>query len=899
MLSISNVNPAQATNYYQKDELYYEENKERGVWTGQGAEALGIEGRAVQPETFCALLEGQMPDGSEIQSRSDGTRRGGLDLTYSAPKSVSIAALVGNDERLLEAHDKAVGKAMDYVESEASQARITQDGVTTIERTGNLVVAQFQHETSRAHDPQVHTHAVVINATQRDDGEWRALDNQEFYRLKMTAGAIYRAELANEVQRLGYEIERTHADGRWEVAGFSREQVEHFSQRRQDIQNELTLRGKDDPQTAERVALETREAKQQVDRNELHKEWETRAQSVGLDLAQVTVQARQASSSQGTHPQTAAAQEAVQWAVEHVSERQSVFAHKDLLRHALERGTGEATYESVKHAIDNHVHTGELIDLHDELGRDHYTTMNALRMERETVQLMTEGKQQVAPVVGREELPHLTFTRDLTQGQEAAATLILSTQDRFVAIEGKAGTGKTTMLGEVRAIAEPQGYEIRGLATTSAAARVLEQEAHVQSETVARFLSSSQGNQQDGKTLYVIDESSMLSSKQMYELVNRIESEGNRAAFVGDRQQLASIEAGSGFGLLLDRGISSVKMDEILRQQDSTLKQAVEETAQGKIEAAVRRLDNSGHITEIADRTERLQHVAHEFLNRQADSREHTLVITGTRADRSDLNTLIREGLKQDGSLHGKELMATVLTAKDLTAAQKREVGSYDVGDVVRSTGTYSRVIGMDETKTVLVLERATGERESWTPRTKGIEVYREESKGLQAGDAIRWTRNNSDSDRRNGESAHVISVDQEGSKAVIQTQHGERQTLNLKDRTEQHWDHAYASTTWASQGKTAHSVIVHIDSAREKTISGEQSWYVAISRSRAELTIVTDNKDSLKELVQLSREQKSAMEFVERKGDAERHIDVQRDDSWRHPGAAKDHAPLSLPLGR
>jgi conjugative relaxase-like TrwC/TraI family protein len=897
MLSISNVNPAQATNYYQKDELYYEENKERGVWTGQGAEALGIEGRAVEPETFRALLEGQMPDGSEIQSRSDGTRRGGLDLTYSAPKSVSIAALVGNDERLLEAHDKAVGKAMDYVENEASQARITQDGVTTIERTGNLVVAQFQHETSRAHDPQVHTHAVVINATQRDDGEWRALDNQEFYRLKMTAGAIYRAELANEVQRLGYEIERTHADGRWEVAGFSREQIEHFSQRRQDIQNELTLRGKDDPLTAERVALETREAKQQVDRNELHKEWETRAQSVELDLAQVTVQARHASSSQGTHPQTAAAQEAVQWAIEHVSERQSVVEHKDLLRHALEKGTGEATYESVKHAIDSHVHTGELIALHDELGRDHYTTMNALRMERETVQLMTEGKQQVAPVVGREELPHLTFTRDLTLGQEAAAILILSTQDRFVAIEGKAGTGKTTMLGEVRVIAESQGYNIHGLAPTSAAARVLEQDAKVQSQTVARFLSSTNNSQGDN-TLYVIDESSMLSSRQMHELVSRIESEGNRAAFVGDRQQLASIEAGSGFGLLLDHGISSVKMDEILRQQDSTLKQAVEETAQGKIEAAVRRLDNSGHITEIADRTERLQHVAHEFLDRPADSREHTLVITGTRADRSDLNTLIREGLKQDGSLHGKELMATVLTAKDLTAAQKREAGSYDVGDVVRSTGTYSRVIGMDDTKTVLVLERATGERESWTPRTKGIEVFREESKGLQAGDAIRWTRNNSDSDRRNGESARVISVDQEGSKAVIQTQHGERQTLNLNDRTEQHWDHAYASTTWASQGKTAQSVIVHIDSAREKTISGEQSWYVAISRARVDVRIVTDDKESLRGLVQISHEQKSALQAVERKSDAERHADVQRDDSWRHPGPAKDHAPLRLSLG-
>jgi conjugative relaxase-like TrwC/TraI family protein len=882
MLSISNVNPAQATNYYQKDELYYGDGKALGAWTGRGAEALGLEGREVETETFRALLEGRMPDGNEIQSRSDGTRRGGIDLTYSAPKTVSLAALVGNDERLLEAHDKAVGKAMDYVENEASQARITQDGVTTIEQTGNLVVAQFQHETSRAQDPQLHTHAVVINATQRDDGEWRALDNQEFYRLKMTAGAIYRAELANEVQRLGYEIERTHADGRWEVAGFSREQIEHFSQRRQDIQNELTRRGKDDPLTAERVALETREAKQPVDRIELHKEWETRAQGVGLDLAQVTEQARQESLSRDRPSQATAAQEAVQWAVEHVSERQSVFAHKDVLRHALERGTGEAAYESVAGAIDHHVRTGELIPLRDELGRDHYTTTTALRMERETVQIVEEGKHQVAPIMTREESAHITFTRPLTQGQKAAATLILSTQDRFVAIEGKAGTGKTTMLGEVRVIAKSQGYEIHGLAPTSAAARVLEQDAKIESETVARFLSSTSNSQGD-KTLYVIDESSMLSSRQMHEVVSRIEAEGNRAIFVGDRQQLGSIEAGNGFGILLDHGISSAKMDEILRQKDPTLKQAVEETAQGKIDAAVRRLDGSGHITEIADRPERLQHVAQEFLNQPTTARENTLVITGTRADRSDLNTLIRDRLKHDGSISGQELTATVLTSRDLTAAQKRDIHSYNVGDVVRSKDSYLRVVGMDDSKTALVMERANGERESWTPRSKGVEIYREEAKELQTGDKIRWTRNDSEFDRRNGETARVISVDPDGLKAIVQMQHGEQQSVRLTDRNQQHWEHAYASTTWSTQGKTAEAVILHIDSAREQSISGEQNWYVGISRSRAELTIVTDDKDLLKELVQVSRGQTSALAAIEGKGDAERHIDVQRDDPGRH----------------
>lgn len=897
MLSISNVKPAQAANYYQQDELYYDEDRRLGMWTGQGAEALGLEGREVEPETFRELLDGHLPDGSEIQSRSDGTRRGAIDLTYSAPKTVSLAALVGQDERLVEAHDKAVGKAMEYVENEASQARITQDGVTTIERTGNLVVAQFQHETSRAQDPQLHTHAVVINATQRGHGEWRALDNQEFYRLKMTAGAIYRAELANEVQRLGYEIERTHADGRWEVAGFSREQIEHFSQRRQDIAQELAARGKDDAQTAERVALETRETKQHVDRTELQQDWKTRAQSVELNLTEITEQARQNRPLEGHQP--SASQEAVHWAVDHVSERQTVFGHHDLVRHALGHGVGNVTYASVSREIANQVQSGELIALRDELGRDHYTTTTALRLEREAVEIMKQGKQQVEPIMAREELSALAFTRQLTKGQEAAAGLILSTGDRFTAVEGKAGTGKTTVVGEVRLIAESQGYGLRGLAPTSAAARVLEQEAHIQSETVARFLSGSSDQKQGSKTVYVIDESSMLSSKQLHGLVSRIEAEGNRAVFIGDRQQLGSIEAGNGFTLLHNHGIASVRMDEILRQKDRIIKQAVEETTQGKIAEAVDRLDSTGRIIEFGNRAERLQHVAQEFLNQPPTVRENTLVITGTRADRSDLNTLIRDGLKQDGAISGQELTAPVLTSRDLTAAQKREISSYGVGDVVRSNGSYSRVVSMDDTKTELVLERATGERESWTPRSKGVEIYREEAKKLQTGDKIRWTRNDSEFDRRNGETARVISVDPDGLKAIVQTQHGKQQSVSLADRNQQHWDHAYSSTTWSAQGRTAENVIVHVDSTRERLITGEQAWYVAISRARHELTIVTDSKESLKELVQNSREQSSAIAAVANNGDAERLADVQRDHSGRHPAPRQDHAQATISLHR
>lgn len=173
MLSIGKVSTGAAAGaYYEEADDYYHQDRSPSQWQGEGAARLGLSGE-VDAKRFQDLLDGKLPDGGQLHNAADG-RRGGTDLTFSAPKSVSMQALIGGDTRLIDAHERAVSRALAHAETMAT-CRVTEAGVTRPEATGNLVVASFRHDLSRATDPQLHTHAVVVNATQRDDGQWRAV----------------------------------------------------------------------------------------------------------------------------------------------------------------------------------------------------------------------------------------------------------------------------------------------------------------------------------------------------------------------------------------------------------------------------------------------------------------------------------------------------------------------------------------------------------------------------------------------------------------------------------------------------------------------------------------------------------------------------------------------------
>src|SRR5512142_2727240 len=253
---------SRAASYYEEGaDDYYAKEGEASAWQGKGAEYLGLAG-PVDDRRFRELLAGRVGDGlpSRVHSRHDANARIGIDLTFSAPKSVSLQALIGGDPAIIRAHDLAVARTLAVAEEHA-EARKKVKGRSQVEQTRNLVVAKFRHETSRERDPQLHTHALVLNLTRRHDGGWRALRNDSIIKSTRYLGAVYRAELATELQRAGYVL-RHGRDGFFELAHIERAQLAAFSRRAAQIEARLAGAGLTlDTATSEqkqRVKLETR-----------------------------------------------------------------------------------------------------------------------------------------------------------------------------------------------------------------------------------------------------------------------------------------------------------------------------------------------------------------------------------------------------------------------------------------------------------------------------------------------------------------------------------------------------------------------------------------------------------------------------------------------------------------
>ena len=283
-----------AASYYTKDNYYTNrEASEASAWAGEGAEAAGLAG-TVDVTAFKDVLEGRMPDGTIIAAGRNGIHQPGMDLTFSAPKSLSMLAYIGGDERLLAANLAAVRDTLKWAETNLAEARVSKDGKVTVEKTGKLIVGLFQHDTNRNLDPQAHVHAVIANATQTKDGTWRALHNGKLWQNNTLLGSIYHAALREKVQSLGYSVTPTGKYGQFEVDGIDRKAVEAFSTRRTEILAAAAENLEhDSPQGLRAVTLRTRNPKATIeDRADLRGEWNARAAALGLDLRSVVTAAR-------------------------------------------------------------------------------------------------------------------------------------------------------------------------------------------------------------------------------------------------------------------------------------------------------------------------------------------------------------------------------------------------------------------------------------------------------------------------------------------------------------------------------------------------------------------------------------------------------------------------------
>jgi conjugative relaxase-like TrwC/TraI family protein len=848
-------------NYWSRDQQGHSE------WQGKLAVQWGLDG-PVGNEHFARLTEGQHPHteaqlvrhqvsktyegkfGKEVTSVE---HRAGWDATFSAPKSVSLTALVGGDERVREAHRESVRVALNELE-EYTQARI--GNVHAPETTGKFVAATFEHDTARPVDgyaaPQLHTHAVIFNVTERDNGQTRALQPQELFASQRVATSLYRSELAIRLQSLGYELERGK-HGQPEIKGYTKEYLEASSPRREQIKDHLREMGIDGAGAAQVAAHRTRDSKELLSPEQVLERHRNLAAQYGHQADKVVAEAR-AHEQRHVYEPDRIAQQAVTYARDHLFERSAVLDRRDLLEAALNRGMGETTYAHVRQEFEQRAARGEFRTVHHGGAGQQYTTAAMLRMEREIITRMQEGNQRgmndpmlVSPQV-RIAMQDRHTELNASQGQ--AVEQIFLSREKMVGLDGVAGAGKTTTLTVIREGAEAQGYKVEGFAPTSRAAQKLA-DAGMETSTLQKHLARGEKPDTGERRLYVLDESSLASTKQMHEFVHRLHP-NDRVLLVGDRRQHEAIEAGRPFAQLQDAGMKTVKLEEIVRQKNPELKQVVEQLARGEVREAVQGLERQGRVHEISGHEERIAAIAKEY----AKSPEGTLVVSPDNRSRVEINLAIRAEMQERGSVSKDEhSIAALVPRQDLTGPERTWAARYEFNDVVRyarasketgmERGEYARVKSVDAEKNLLTVVRADGSELTYDPRRQqGVSVYREEPRSFAVGDRIQFTAPANDLKVANRELGTIEAIDQDGQTRLKMD--GGRD-VQLDPREHPHLDHGYAVTSHSSQGQTAERVLIHVDTElAAKDLLNSRMAYVAVSRGAEDAQLYTNDREKL-----------------------------------------------------
>ena len=886
-------NAGRASHYFSAQDDYYSKEGQ-GVWMGRGAEKLGLHGE-VDAVHFRALLEGRLPDGRSIPATfeaSKAAKRHGWDFTFSAPKSVSLQALIAGDQALIEAHNKAVRDAVALMERHAI-GRKKIAGVSHRERTGNLVAAAFQHELSRAKDPQLHTHLVVMNMTERRDGQWRALSNEELFKHTKLLGAAYRASLARNLQALGYEIRLTDKEGAFELAHVSRAQVEAFSQRSRMIEETLDNRGKSraEASTLEKqvIALATRPKKDRLseqDRRLLMEHWKEKSRAAGIDYGSGERAPRNGPPQNGN-----AARESIEFAIAHLTERQSVMVDSMLMTTAMQHAVGRATHDELRAELNRRIAVGDVIaeELLYRLARDRddapaktradwerdvrhakglsrneaflyvdeairkgalvrvearYTTDLAWRTEQSILQMERDGREQSRPVMDPRKAEREIARTDLNRGQRQAAHMILTSRNRVAGIQGSAGVGKSHLIRTTAGIAERNGYQVVVLAPYANQVERLQSDG-LNASTLATFLVSKDRNI-DKRTLVVVDEAGLVPARQMEAALRIAERNDSRVVLAGDIQQLKAVEAGRPFAQLQANGMRTSVVDQIQRQKTPDLKPAVELAAKGRAQESLEYIDR--HVREVPDDKARYVEIAREYAAMQEPERTRTLIVSGTNAARRELNALIRRELGIEGT--GREF--DTLSRKDLTQAERRNAPSYQVGDYVQPERDYDktglrrgelyRVADIESGNRLLLVGEDGRQHEVNPHHHKQLSVYEKTRSELAPGDWARITRNSPALDVSNGDRVRVIDV--KADRVELENDKGRR--IELDGNRPLHLEHAYATTVHSAQGLSTDRMMVDLDTRSLTT--GRDLYYVAISRARYEATIYTNSRSELPE---------------------------------------------------
>lgn len=651
-----------------KENYYSEKGQQAGCWLGKGAAELGLAG-GYSSEKFQALLSGCDPRTGEKLTHG---QRPGWDLTFSCPKSVSsVFAIAGDEQRqgIEAAQAAAVAKSISFIEEHLEVARRGAGGHE--KEKGGLVAAAFQHATSRAGDPDLHTHCAISNLVHRAGGGWGTAEPAEIYRWKMSLGAIYRAELAENLRQLGYDITPGTGDS-FEISGVPEKLRDQWSQRRHEIEKSLSESGRSGARAAEVAALASRSPKKTASQEELRAGWSDQAAGHGFT--------QEVAAGLASHqPQPAAALD-VEKLLAGLTQNESVFEKRQVVRAlAVELQTAGGGAGRIKEETARLLSNHELV----KLGHGKFTTREIQKIERAMVASAAGRAADTAHSLSLERVDAALAAFKAARGfelsgeQAAAVRQICSAPGAVQLVQGAAGAGKSTMAEAARVAWESDGYHVRGAALAGKAAKGLEESAGIKSQTLHSLIRDLETGKEtlSKNTVVVIDEAGMIGSRQMSKLVEYSEKSGAKLVLIGDSRQLQAIDAGGAFKALQNK-LGAGQLDEIRRQRSTEDRDFVNDLAAGRAAEALEKLRDAGRLH--AENTPAA--AAEKLISRWSETRDparpgESLILAGTRAEVRLLNKSARSEMAEKGFVGGPEIDGFATGDRVLFTKNDRKLG--------------------------------------------------------------------------------------------------------------------------------------------------------------------------------------------------------------------------------
>lgn len=674
-----------AASYYTalaRDDYYTQGGEPAGQWFGESAARLGLQGTVGEADLGQVLHGFDPAQGKPLTQGAGSQHYAGWDLTFNAPKSVSVLWAMTDDPNaraeIQAAQRAAVEAALAFAQDHCAYTRRGHDGKGR-EAVAGLAVALFEHSTSREQDPHLHTHCLVANLAQRQDGSFGALDGKHFFRWKMALGALYRAELAAQLQtRLHLAIARDGSS--FAIAGVPKTLQQTFSKRSGQIQAWMAEHDYHGAKAAQTATLDTRRAKELIDRPALFERWQ--AEGAAADWGPVQAARLLARGHQAERlpaPDLARLREGL-------VENESTFGKLAAWRAMAEALQGVGDVGAVKEKMAAFWRDDQLVALGPNAqGSARWSTRALQRLEEQTLQRAERAAQNRAHALtpaqfdtGQRAWERKALAAqpgrpvELTPEQSGAVRYLCERSGAVAAVEGLPGTGKSFLLDLARETWNAAGYRVVGAAPTGKAALGLQEGAGIPSKTLhARLQEWAQPGALDSKTIVVLDEAGMVGSRRLAELMEITQTAGAKLVLVGDHRQLQPIEAGGMFRALLER-MNFANLDEIYRQTQPWARDAVTAIAQGRVGQAIEAYEQRGLVRVGETKAETLQALVTAWAEAGAkDPQASRLMLAGERADVRALNLLAREHLQQGGALAGGRRFVTEHGPREFAAGDR------------------------------------------------------------------------------------------------------------------------------------------------------------------------------------------------------------------------------------